>query len=117
MQSTASRTRVCTLDLDRTESQRTPLPVPIRRPLTSDMVAAADLLDVHAARCGGTLLRQLLHGVERLLFVGTVYGGALRHVLFAQLAFVERYLARQTVAGVAKLAVENVSVVFGEEGA
>lgn len=80
------------------------------------MVTATDLLDIHAARGGGTLLRYPFHGVERLLLVGVVLG-ALRDVPFTQLAFVERDLARQAVAGVAELAVENIAVVFGEEGA
>ena len=50
------------------------------------------------------------------MFVGVVLG-ALPYVLFTQLAFVERDLTRQAVAGVAELAVENVPVVSGEEGA
>ena len=50
------------------------------------------------------------------MLVGVVLG-ALPQVLFTQLAFVERDLAWQAVAGVAELAVENVPVVFGEEGA
>jgi len=38
-------------------------------------------------------------------------------IIVARLTFVKRDLARQTVAGLANLAVEDISVVFGEEGA
>jgi hypothetical protein len=84
---------------------------------TSDVVASADLLDVHAAQSGGTLLRNLPDGFLRGLFV-RIFCSALLHaaqVFRAQLAFMERSVAGQAVAGVALLTVQNVSVIFGEE--
>jgi hypothetical protein len=61
--------------------------------------------------CTRLLLVRLLFLLRGGLFILGV------HVLFAQLALVERDLARQTVAGLAHLAVEDVAVVFGEESA
>jgi len=120
--STASRIRVCKLDLDRTHSQHNPVlessPKQTERNVsTSGVVASADLLDVHAAQSGGTLLRNLPDGFLRGLFV-RIFCSALLHaaqVFCAQLAFMEKSVAGQAVAGVALLTVQNVSVIFGEE--
>jgi hypothetical protein len=56
------------------------------------------------------LLSLLLCSGRGLLLLGA-------QVLFARLIFVKRNLARQTVARLARLAIEDFPVVFGEEGA
>lgn len=83
------------------------------------MVAAAGFLNVHAARLGWTFLRNPLDGSERTLFV-CFFCQALglgAQVLFAQLTFVEKSVARETIAIMAQRAIHNVPVVFAEEGA
>jgi len=94
----------------------------IRSKPTGHVVAAVDLFDVHTARCGRTLLRDLLNDLYRLLFVGLLLfpGQSLSpgaRILSTRLAFVEGYIAREAVACVAQLAVENVPIIFGKEGA
>jgi hypothetical protein len=81
--------------------------------LTSDMVTACEFVEVDAT--ARTRARDLLDGIERpfLIFVAALCGSL---VVLTRLFFVEWHLTAKAVTSFARSAVENVAVVFGEEG-
>jgi hypothetical protein len=77
------------------------------------MVAAFELVEVDAT--ARTRARDLLDGIERhLLIMVAAFCGSL--VVFTRLFLMERHLTAKAVASFARSAVEDVAIVFGEEG-
>jgi hypothetical protein len=77
------------------------------------MVTAFVFVEIDTtARTGA---RDLLDGIERLflIFVAAFCGSL---VVLTRLFLMERYLTAKAVASFARSAVEDVAVVFGEEG-